>query len=165
MNLRILVAAVALTLVAACDSGDEEVLRFSEHGIALQAPETWSISGFSTNVWPRRLVAASYEVGRADVAGDCGGWAAVRRLPDYGAYVVVIDYGEGPDREGFTDRLPLRLSEGELAEYECFGRSHMFRFLVDGRTLQAHVGIGSDATADRREEALDVLNSIVVEEK
>ncbi|MBD0329316.1 MAG: hypothetical protein ICV64_04350 [Thermoleophilia bacterium] len=85
------------------------------------------------------------------------------RLPRDGAYVVLIDYGQGSNREGFTDQLPVTLDEGELAEFECFGHSRMFRFILDGRALQAHVGIGPDATADRREEALDVLNSIVIQ--
>jgi hypothetical protein len=67
--------------------------RFAERGVSLETPSGWSVSGFSETVFPRRLVAASYPVTRADVEGDCGGLAAVERLPSDGAYVVLIDYG------------------------------------------------------------------------
>lgn len=126
------------------------------------------MSGFSEMVFPRRLVAASYDVGRGDVEGDCGGRAAVERLPRDGAYIVLIDYGrdlEGVEsaRSRFTDRLPVTLRDGELAEFECFGRSYAFHFVVGGRPLQAHIGFGLDVDAERRAQALGVLNSVEVE--
>lgn len=96
--------------------------------MSLQLPPGWSVSGFSETVFPRRLVAASYPVTRADVEGDCDGLAAVERLPSDGAYVGLIDYGGNfdPDlmsRSDFKQRLPLTLGDGRLAEFGCFGRS------------------------------------------
>ena len=157
-----MVTSLAVAALVACEFDPDERTRFAEHGIELQAPRTWSITGFSKTVWPERLVAASYDVRPADVEGDCGGLAAVRRLPRDGAYVVLIDYGQVGEQEGFTDRLPVMLGDGALAEYECFGHSYMFRFILSGRALQAHVAFGRNATMERREEALGVLTSITV---
>jgi len=99
------------------------------------------------------------------VEGDCGGPSAVERLPRDGAYVIVIDYGSRSvtaDPSDFQDRLPRALEDGQLADFECFGRSYAFRFVVGGRALQAHVGLGHDATAARLSEALAAVNSLDV---
>ncbi len=151
----LVVTSLAVAALVACEFDTEESTRFAEHGVELQAPRTWSSTGFSKTVWPRRLVAASYDVRPADVEGDCGGLAAVRRLPRDGVYVVLIDYGEVREREGFTDRLPVTLRDGALAEYECFGHSYMFRFIRSGRALQAHVGVGRSApwSGERKQSA------------
>lgn len=146
-------------------------MRFAHNGIALEVPSAWTVTGFSVDVTPRRLVAASYQVSPAEVEGDCGGQAAIQRLPDDGAYVVLIDYGSFPgslDRDDFSADLPTSgrdepFSDERFAEFACFGPSYVFVFVVKGRALQAHVGVGPDATADRRDEAVDVLNSITVE--
>jgi hypothetical protein len=112
------------------------------------------------------LVAATYSVRRDDVEGDCGGYAAVKRLPSDGAYVVLIDYGGSLDaptrRRDFSQRLPLTLDEGQLAEFECFGRSYAFHFSLEGRGLQAHLAHGHSADRTTRADALAVLNSISV---
>lgn len=140
---------------------------FAESGLSFTVPDGWSVSGFSETVSPRRLVAATYSVHQADVEGDCGGFAAVERLPSDGSYVVLIDYGGDLDaptlRQDFKQRLPLTPDEGQLAEFECFGRSYAFRFVVEGRGLQAHLALGRRADHRTRENALAVLNSIRVE--
>ena len=140
---------------------------FSESGLSFTLPHGWSVTGFSETVFPRRLVAATYSVDRNDVEGDCGGLPAVERLPSDGSYVVLIDYGGSLDaptrRQDFKQRLPLTLDEGQLAEFECFGRSYAFRFVVEGRGLQAHLALGSRADQRTRANALAVLNSIRVE--
>ena len=66
------------------------------------------------------------------------------------------------DPSDFQDRLPRALEDGQLADFECFGRSYAFRFVVGGRALQAHVGLGHDATAARLSEALAAVNSLDV---
>jgi len=150
----------------ACTAGDKDSRRFSERGVTFVTPQSWSVSGFSENVFPERLVAASYEVSRGDTEGDCGGHAAIARLQRDGAYILLIDYGPNlgePDPTRFTDRLPVGLDDGEFAEWECFGRSYAFHFLQGGRALQAHIGFGSDVNAARRAQALGILNSVVVE--
>lgn len=148
-------AVGALTVLVGCASREENSQRFAERRVSLEIPNGWSVSGFSETVFPRRLAAASYRVSRADVEGDCGGLAAVERLPNDGAYLVLIDYGGNfdPDLKGrsdFKQRLPLTLEDGQLAEFECFGRSYVFRFIVGGRGLQAHIGLGSDADSKTR---------------
>jgi hypothetical protein len=155
-------------LLAGCALRDDAATRFAERGVSFDVPEGWSVSGFSETVFPRRLVAASYPVARSEVEGDCGGLAAVQRLPSGGAYIVLIDYGGNfdPDvmnRSDFQQRLPFSLEDGQLAEFGCFGRSYAFRFLVGGRGLQAHVGLGRAADAQTRAHALAVLNSIRVD--
>jgi hypothetical protein len=156
------ITSVAVVLTACADTGGTET--FTDHGVTFVVPPGWSVTGFSRSVWPRRLVAASYRVGAADVEGDCGGLEAVQRLPAGGAYIVLIDYGAGSaSLRDFPDALPVAtLAEGQLAEFECFGRSFAFRFRSAGRALQAHVGVGQDATRERRAEALALLNSIRV---
>jgi hypothetical protein len=168
---RTIVAALALAALTACVGDSEEGTRFAERGIALTAPSTWSVTGFSVNVTPHRLVAASYDVRAADVEGDCGGQAAVTRLPRDGAYLVLIDYGAYPrsvDTDDFGEERPTSgrdepFRRDRFAHFECFGPSHAFLFVIEGRALQAHLGIGSDATAERRDEAVEVLRSIIVE--
>ena len=158
---KVALVLIAATVLASCSSARERE-RFDQHGISFDVPAGWTVTGFSTTVTPRRLVAASYTVGAADVEGDCGGLAAVERLPAKGAYVVLIDYGSHSiDRAEFTDRRPISaLSDGQLAAFECFGRSYAFRLMVRGRALQAHVGIGGSADSRRRSDALAVLNSL-----
>lgn len=161
-------AAIAVVGLAACDFAGDDRTRFAENGIALEVPRTWGVTGFSVNVTPGRLVAASYHVRPADVEGDCAGMAAIQRLPNDGAYVVLIDYGSFVDRDDFSADLPTSgrddpFSDLRFAEFACFGPSYLFRFFVQGRALQAHVGIGHAATAQRRDEAVEVLNSITVE--
>lgn len=160
-------AATLREMVQSISTKSLERRRFTERGVSLQLPDDWSVSGFSETVFPRRLVAASYPLSRDDVEGDCGGFAAVERLPRDGAYLVLIDYGGNfdPDlkrRSDFKQRLPLKLEDGQLAEFECFGRSYAFRFIVGGRGLQAHIGIGLDADPKTRMGALAVLNSVLV---
>ena len=100
---------------------------------------------------------------RDDVEGDCGGLAAAQRLPSDGAYVVLIDYGGGVDAESrqrdFNQRLPLTFKDGQLADFECFGRSYAFRFILGGKALQAHVALGDAADPQTRAAALALLNS------
>jgi hypothetical protein len=163
MRILLLVAALALDGCAHDDSPD----RFSERGLSFQVPDGWSVSGFSETVFPRRLVAATYMVDRGDVEGDCGGLAAVERLRRDGSYVVLIDYGgsldAGTRQRDFDQRLPLTFDDGQLAEYECFGRSYAFRFVVAGRALQAHVALGRVADRKTRAAALTLLNSVRAE--
>jgi hypothetical protein len=159
--LAFVVAAIGVT---GCGTGGEESERFSENGVTVEIPRSWSVSGFSRTVRPPRLVAASYEVERSDVEGDCGGSAAIERLPRDGAYVALIDYGPaGLPSEKFEDRLPVTLEDGELANFECFGRSYLFALLIDGRAVQAHIGLGPDADDDRRQQALQLLNTVAID--
>jgi hypothetical protein len=77
------------------------------------------------------------------------------------------DYGSAADldsatRNGFTDRLPIELGDGQLAEFECFGRSYASYVLLEGRALQAHLALGPNAGPEIREHALGVLNSIQI---
>ena len=160
-------AATLREMVRSIDKERAVPQRFAERGVSFEIPSGWSVSGFSETVFPRRLVVASYPVGRADVEGDCGGYAAVERLPGDAAYLVLIDYGGNFEavrsRSDFKQRLPLTLEDGQLAEFECFGRSYVFRFVVDGRRLQAHIGLGADAGPTMRARALAALNSVRLE--
>jgi hypothetical protein len=87
------------------------------------------------------MVAASYPVRREDVEGDCGGSAAVNRMPADGAFVVVIDYDQLPvNRREFRDTLPLTsaglFDRARHANFECFGPSYVLRTLVDRRPFR-----------------------------
>jgi hypothetical protein len=104
---------------------------------------------------------ASYVLPPNAVEGDCGGIAAVRRLPIDGVLLLVIDYGAvgvGP----FPSR-PRRftLGRGRLSDYECFGRSYLFRFSVGERNFQAHVALGADAPQTAADDALAILDSLL----
>jgi hypothetical protein len=94
-----LLFATAVSALAACTYREEQNERFAERGVNLETPRSWSVSGFSETVFPRRLVAASYEVRRGDVEGDCGGRAAIDRLPRDGADLPPMrNYGLEPSR-------------------------------------------------------------------
>jgi hypothetical protein len=56
-----------------------------------------------------------------------------------------------------------RSTRRPVGDFECFGPGYLFRFVVDGRALQAHVGLGGGVTPEVREEAVAVLQSIAVE--
>lgn len=169
LGAALLITAVAL-LVASRGEGIEtrHVVRGA---VGLDVPLTWTVTNFSVDPTPPRLVAASFPVADEDVAGDCGGLAAVTRLPSDGALVVLIDYGPfGPDidHDDFNEEAVLYgrddpFSPRRLAEFACFGRSYAFVFLSGGRALQAHVGLGEEVTPVRRREARALLDSIEVE--
>jgi hypothetical protein len=159
----VLAAFVALVLVGGAwwllrDPASVET--YSEQGLTLSYPSGWSRTPLSTTNEPHRLAVASYPLPASSVEGDCGGIDAVKRLPDDGALVLLIDYGDG---RRFDPRPePLAMRSGEFANYECFGDSAAFRFRVGVRDLQAHLAFGREATEETKEQALDVLRSIAV---
>jgi hypothetical protein len=77
-------------------------------------PHGWSTTGFSQRTSPQRLVVASYRVSARDVERDCGGSAALRRLPEDGAALLLIDYGMS---EGF----PRHPSAFKLSQFQHGG--------------------------------------------
>jgi len=132
-------------------------------GISFHYPVGWFVAGFSRTVSPKRLVVASYPVTGTQVEGDCGGMRALTTLPARGAAVLLIDYG--PTTRP-TSRFPppprhFLLRHGTYANYECFGRSYLFRFRAAGHDLQAHIAVGQLAAPARRNEALAILDSLV----
>jgi hypothetical protein len=100
----------------------------------------------------------SYPIRPSDVEGDCGGSAALERVPRDGAAVLLIDYG----RSRRFPRHPsaFNLSQFQRGNYECFGQSWMVRFRRGGHDIQAHVALGTAADAVKREQALSVLDSL-----
>jgi hypothetical protein len=119
------------------------------------------VTGFSTTNSPNRLVVASYRVTRPQVEGDCGGMEALNALPPRGVAVLIIDYGPAPRTSSFPPRpQQFQLRHGKYGNYECFGRSYVFRFRYASLDLQAHVAVGRLATAGRRNEALAILDSL-----
>jgi hypothetical protein len=168
---RALTVLLALTVLttAACADGRDPTASFSERGVQLQIPSVWSITGFSTTNAPRRLVAASFSVRPEDAEGDCGGNAAITRLPQDGAFVALIDYDKMPvDRGDFPDTLPVSnvddlFDRNRFRQFDCFGPSYMLRVIVNGRPIQIHAGLGRNASGERRAEVLAVVNSITVE--
>ena len=148
---------VLATGLLGCGGDGSATFRDRASGLALRYPRSWSVTGFSQTTSPQRLVVASYVVNRRQVEGDCGGRRALRSLPPDGAAVLVIDYGAtsvfSPHRGRFS------LSQLDRATYECFGETYMVRFHRGGHDLQAHVAVGAHASADRREQALAILDS------
>jgi hypothetical protein len=147
--------AVALS---GCGGDRTTAFRDRETGLTLRYPRSWTVTGFSQTTSPRRLVAASYHVVADEVEGDCGGRRALRPLSPRGAAVLLIDYGSttgfAPHPRDFT------LTELRRATYECFGDTYMVQFSRGGHNLQAHVAIGRRASAERRQEALSILDSL-----
>jgi hypothetical protein len=168
---RVLTVLLALTVLsaAACTDGRDPTANFSERGVHLQIPSAWSITGFSTTNAPSRLVAASYSVRPEDSEGDCGGNAAIARLPEDGAFIALIDYDEMPvDRGDFPDTLPVAsvddlFDRRRFLQFDCFGPSYMLRLIVNRRPIQVHVGLGKEASSERRAEVVAIVNSITVE--
>jgi hypothetical protein len=154
----LLYLALLLIALSACDDDNSKTFSDPSSGLSFRYPQRWSASGFSQSVTPPRLVVASYRVRPSEVEGDCGGSAALRRLPRDGAAVLVIDYGTS---RGFP-RHPsaFKPSQFQRADWECFGDTYTLRFRRDGRDLQAHVALGKDADASKRVEALRVLDSL-----
>ena len=154
----LLCAAAAVLGLPAC--GGQKAHTFSDHstGISFRYPHGWTTTGFGRSATPPRLVVASYRVRSTQVEGDCGGSAALRRLPQDGAAVLLIDYGTSrgfrPHPSAFT------LSEFQRGDFECFGQTYVLRFRRDGHDIQAHVALGEAADASKRTEALRILDSL-----
>jgi len=150
----------ALAALTACSIG-AGTKELAEDDVSFRYPAGWHVAGFSTTNSPRRVAVASYSLPENAVEGDCGGSRAVELLPPDGALVILLEYGWGrfPGRPA-----ELELADGELAEYECFGRSTMFRFRVGERDFQAHVALGSEAGDETRDRALAILESLAVQE-
>jgi hypothetical protein len=156
--LRLLCLLLLLVGLAGCDEHDSKTFSDPSSGLSLRYPQRWSATGFSEDVSPARLVVASYLVRAKEVEGDCGGSAALRRLPRDGAAVLLIDYGTN---RGFPPHpSPFKLSQFQHAVWECFGDSYRLRFRRDGHDLQAYVALGKGAGASQRSEALGVLDSL-----
>jgi hypothetical protein len=105
---------------------DRAAQTFSERGISLTVPDAWNVAGFSRSAFPARVAVASYSIPPDAVEGDCGGLEPVRAMPEDGALIILIDYGER--RSGGFPLRPqqFRLADGQHAVYECFGDSWMF---------------------------------------
>jgi hypothetical protein len=154
-------ALLARTWGAGTSAATRDVVR---DGLSFRAPDDWHVTGFSTTNDPHRLAVASYPVGQGDVEGDCGGLAAVAKLPAEGVIVVLIDY-RGSFYEGSSaPYLPppdrFTLAEGDFAQYECFGASTMYRFRIDTHDLQAHLAVGNTASDATIDEGLAILDSL-----
>lgn len=170
------VAVAVLALAASCSLGEKgetasspgpvasrkSFRTFSDRGISLRYPSEWTVTRFSRTNRPRRLAVASYRLPAAAVEGDCGGWQAVDVLPRDGALVIMIDYGTIATGDFPTRPRRFRLGDGEYHNYECFGRSTMFRFRIGRRALHWHIALGADAPRSRARDALDVLGSAAV---
>ena len=75
--------------------------------------------------------------------------------------MLVIDYGASA--EPFPQRpAGLTLDNGVFAEYECLGRSTMFRFRVGGRDFQVHVALGAEASDATQDRALAMVASLEI---
>jgi hypothetical protein len=158
---RLLTALVVSALVSGCGAAKYAHFRDTSRDIAFRYPAGWFVTGFSTTNDPNRLVVASYRVTRPQVEGDCGGMAALDALPPRGTAVLIIDYGPAAPAAQFPKRPSrFRLRNGKYGNYECFGRSYVFRFRVAGRDLQAHVAIGRHASPRERGAALAILDSL-----
>jgi hypothetical protein len=83
---------------------------------------------------------------------------ALQSLPSNGAAMLLIDYGTTADFA--PHQRKFRLSEYIRGHFECFGESYMVRFHRGGHDLQAHVVLGTHANADRRRQALAILDSL-----
>jgi hypothetical protein len=166
VTVAVLVAVGAAALLARTwDAGTSAATRdVVRDGLSFRAPDDWHATGFSTTNDPHRLAIASYPVGQGDVEGDCGGHAAVAKLPADGVIVVLIDH-HGSFYEGSSAPYrppPGRFSRaaGAYAQYECFGASTMYRFRIGAHDLQAHLAVGNTASDTTIDEGLAILDSL-----
>jgi hypothetical protein len=163
-----LVVAVAVLLVSGCSlRNDEEFETFAGNGVSFRYPSGWHVSGFSETNSPQRLAVASFQLPPAATEGDCGGAAAVAKLPVTGALVLLFDYGSFPRALPAFPPRPATFTpaRGAFANYECFGPGRRFRFRTGGRNFHAHVALGRSASHEVREQALAILDSLTVDSK
>jgi hypothetical protein len=152
------VVVALLLCVSACGGPQDRTFSDISSGLSFRYPAKWSVTGFSHNKDPRRLVVASYRVAPQEVERDCGGSQALSRITPNAAAILLIDCRT-------THRFKphpgdFKLSEFHRASYECFGDSYRLRFRRSGHDLQAHLAIGSRASRSRSSEALGILDSI-----
>jgi hypothetical protein len=151
----------ALALAVGCGTKRNASFHDASSGIAFRYPAGWSVTGFSHTISPQRLAVASYRVTQRQVEGDCGGEKALAALPARGAAVLLFDYGPVPATRDFPRRpRQFLLRQGRFGDYECFGRSYLFRFHTAGHNVQAQVALGRLADATMRARTLAVLDSL-----
>jgi hypothetical protein len=173
--------AIALALLAtSCGAethtqreSDEEwhSLRDAQAGISVRYPPGWDATSRALTevVWPpHRLAIASFPLDEAGVDPDCSPTTVIARLPGDGAFIILFEYTEGAgDQPSWTKDVPGRPAHFELesssfANYECFGPSYKVQFVEHGRSFQAHISFGDEATGQTRTRALDALDSLKI---
>lgn len=153
-----LLLALSAFGVSGCGGHNGQTFSDVASGLSFRYPASWSVTGFSHNNSPRRLVVASYRVAPQDVEGDCGGSNALTRIPPHAAAILLIDYGSS---QRFREHpAAFKLSQFKRASYECFGDSYMLRFRRGGHDLQAHLVLRRRASAFLGGEALAILDSL-----
>lgn len=180
--LRAFLAAGAVAVTVACSAcGGTEAAREPASGrqtlddpaagLSISYPAGWDATTrpLTEVVWPpERLAAATYPLLDIEPGSNCAPGPALAALPRDGALLHLFEYTKrasaGSELKQFPDRPPrFRLEPGSLLNYECAGLSHAIVFMDGGRRLQAHVWFGEDAAEPTRAEALEILNSLVVE--
>jgi hypothetical protein len=141
------------------------------HGITLSEPPGWHLvlPPITSTAYPLdRLLLTTY---RAGAGGQCSPTRAEAALPANGALIYLLEYGSTagtvltrPPAADSSNAPPnLALSQGTKAAYECWlVPSYLLRFRAAGRLFQAQVAFGSKASAQRRAEALRILNSLKI---
>lgn len=112
----------------------------------------------------QQIAAGTFTVPAGPPDGNCTPAPALRRIDPDDAFVYAFEYAGDPGgRDPFPPRPPhFALDEESLQPYECVGVSYLLRWREHGRWFQAHLSFGEDAGADRRREALELLDNLAV---
>ena len=174
---RITGMALCTLALAACGDegthGTRDLVHFEDQaaGISLSYPRGW-------HQYPRsltrvaeptqKLVITSFAVRQGRPDEGCRPKTVIEHMPADGAFIYIFEYRQYAGRTRQLARFPRRpkhiqLRERTRVEYECFGLSYGVPFRDRGRAFQAHVYLGSQATATTRARVLRTLDSLRVE--
>ena len=170
--LILLVAVAVAVAVAGCaDDEPPRTTPASGRGITAQLPEGWRAT--RTNLTPRlgdprqAFAAATYPLRyrRTDCAHVPG--SALEDLGPRDAFVELEERGRG--RGGIVPPRPERFGPSlgtESTSSDCVPgarfREHWFEFADAGRHFHGRVAFGTQATAETRDQAWSILDSLRV---
>lgn len=115
-----------------------------------------------------QIAAASYPVPVERPDRNCTPTAALRALPDDGAFVYGFEYEDpSPAQLARLPRRPARsaLDPDSRQPYECMGVSYLIRFRARRRAFQFHVYLGPRAGEHRRRQALAFVDGLAIERR
>jgi len=142
-----------------------ETARDLDDGISIRIPADWTFREDPTQpIEPKNVLAVG--TWAFPSGGVCEPFAALRDLPDDGAFLWLIEYHGVERTEDFIPR-PERFELGERygRDFTCSGirPAHQIRFHEGGRYLQLQIAFGDQAPASLEAEVLKAVDSLEIE--
>jgi hypothetical protein len=142
-----------------------ESTPFTYQGISVEVPTGWSAGSALLDEPAPAPVVAGFGSWPFPSGGGCGPEPALAALPADGAFVWIVEHPSPGNRGDYYRSLRYTFDgTTQPMRWECgySAPSLMELWELGGRYLEVHVALGSDASAERIEEVVTLLNSLDV---